>query len=205
VVQAFLAQLAQALDRVARHQQLEHLVEEPRRRHVLEEFGHLADRRAGRRVDGQAQLGAEARGAQHAHRVFAVAHARVADHAQRLLLQVGHAVVVVDDGFVGGVVVQRVDGEVAAGGVFGHRAEHVVAQHAAVFVGLGGFGGLHGAEGGDLDGLGAAHHMHDLEAAADDPRAAEQGADFFGVALVATSKSLGTWPTMMSRTAPPTT
>jgi hypothetical protein len=61
----------------------------------------------------------QAHGAQHAHRVFAVAGARVADHAQGLLLEVGDAVVVVDDRLGGRVVVQRVDGEVAAGGVFG--------------------------------------------------------------------------------------
>ena len=37
-----------------------------------------------------------------------------------------------------------------------------------------------GAEGGDLERLGALHHMHDLEAAADDARAAEQAAHLIG-------------------------
>jgi hypothetical protein len=46
--------------------------------------------------------------------------------------------------------------------------------------------------------------VHQLEAATDDPRIAEFGADLFGVALVATSKSLGVMPSSMSRTQPPT-
>jgi len=79
-----------------------------------------------------------------------------------------------------GVVVQRVDGEVASSGVFLLVAEDVVAQHAAVLVGLGALGVLAGAEGGDLDGLRPAHHVHDLEAAADDARAPEGGAHLFG-------------------------
>jgi hypothetical protein len=66
----------------------------------------------------QPQLGGETHGAQHAHRVFAVAGARLADHAQGFLFQVGNAVVVVDDGFGGRIVVQRIDRKVAAGGIF---------------------------------------------------------------------------------------
>ena len=179
-MKAFSAQLLQALQRVAGEQQLQHLVEEPRRRHVLEQRPHLADRLARRGVDGEAELGRQAHRAQHAHRVLAVARARVADHAQRLLLDVGDAVVVVDDGLGAGVVVQRVDGEVAPGGVFLLVAEDVVAQHAAVLVGVGALGVLAGAEGGDLDRLRSAHHVHDLEAPADDARAPERGAHLFG-------------------------
>ena len=36
-----------------------------------------------------------------------------------------------------------------------------------------------GAEGGDLDGLATAHHMHDLEAPPDDARTAEQPPHLF--------------------------
>ncbi len=67
----------------------------------------------------QAELGAEADGAQHAHRIFAVAGPRLADHAQGLVLEIGHAMVVVDDRLGGRVVVQRIGGEVAAGGILG--------------------------------------------------------------------------------------
>ena len=159
-------------------QQLQHLVEEAGRRHVFQQFGHFADRLAGRRVDLQAELGGETHGAQHAHRVFAVAGARLADHAQGLLLEVADAVVVVDDRLGRRVVIQRIGGEVAARGVLGLVAEDVVVQHAAVLVLLG--VGVEGAaEGGDLDGLVPHHHMHDLEAAADDARAAEDVAHLF--------------------------
>jgi hypothetical protein len=89
-------------------------------------------------------------------------------------------VVVVDDGLGAGVVVQRVDREVAPSGVFLLVAEDVVAQHAAVLVGVGALGVLAGAEGGDLDRLRTAHHVHDLEAATDDARAAEGGAHLLG-------------------------
>src|SRR6185369_1566848 len=88
------------------------------------------------------------------------------------------AVVVVQDRLGGGGGVQSIDREVAAGGVLFLAAEDVVSQDAAVLVGLATLGVLTGAEGGDLDGFRPAHHMHDLEAAADDAGAAEQAADF---------------------------
>jgi len=179
VVQAFCAQLLQALHRIAGEQQLEHLVEQARGGHVFQQGGHVADWMARRGVDAEPQLRRQAHRAQHAHRVFAVARARVADHAQGLLPDVGDAVVVVDDRLGARVVVQRIDGEVAPGGVFGLAAVDVVAQHAAVLVGLGRIGVLSGAERGDLDRFRPAHHVHDLEAATDDARAAEQRTHFF--------------------------
>ena len=66
-----------------------------------------------RRVDEKAQLGGEAHGPQHAHRVFAVALPGVADDAQGLLLQIGDAVVVIDHRLGGRVVVEGVGGEIA--------------------------------------------------------------------------------------------
>jgi hypothetical protein len=178
VMQAFLAQLFQALDGIARHQQFQRLVEQPRRWHVLEQRRHVADRRARGRIDGQPELGTQAHGAQHAHRILTVARTRVTDHAQRLLLQVGHAVVVVDDGLARRIVVQRVDGEVAPRGVLGLTAEHVVGQHPAVLVGGGRAFLVQRAEGRDFDGLAPAHDVHDAKAPTDDARATEQRAHF---------------------------
>ena len=105
MMQAFVTQPGDAIDRVARGQELEHLVEETGRRHVFQQFGHLADRSARRRVDDQPQLGGQAHGAQHAYRVLTVARARLADHPQGLLLEVADAMVVVDDRFGGRVVI----------------------------------------------------------------------------------------------------
>lgn len=179
LVQAVGAQLAQAVHGMAAGQQLEHFVEQARGRHVLDQVRHGADGLARGRVDGAVELGGEAHRAQHAHRVFAVALGRVADHADLALLQVGHAVVVVDDFLGVRIVVERVHGEVAARRVLGLRAEHVVAQDAAVLVGFLVFRGGR-AEGGGLDDLLAEHHVHQLEAAADDAGAAEQRADLLG-------------------------
>ena len=82
--------------RMAGLQQLDHLVEGARRRHVVEQRRHLLDRRARLRLDLEAELGGEAHDADDAHRVLAVARGRVADHAQQLLLRVLDAAVVVD-------------------------------------------------------------------------------------------------------------
>ena len=177
VVQPLIAQLGDAFDRMPGGQQLEHFVEQAGRRHVFEQFGHFADRLACFRVDDQAELGGETNGAQHADRVLAIAGARFADHAQRFLLEVADAVVVVEHRLGGRVVIQRVGGEVAARGILGLRAKNVVVQHAAVLVLLGVFG--EGAtEGRHLQCFLAHHDVHDLEAAADDARAAEVTAYF---------------------------
>ena len=130
-VQALFAQLFQAGQRVAGLQQLDHLVEQARGRHVVEQRRHGLDRRACLGFDLEAQLGREAHRADDAHRVFAVARLGVADHAQQLLLGVFQAAVIVDHDLGLRVVVHRVDGEVATRGVFDLRTPDVVAQHAA--------------------------------------------------------------------------
>jgi hypothetical protein len=177
-MQAFLAQLLQAGQRMAAHQQLQHFVEHARGRHVVDQRRHHADRRAAGRLDGELELGREAHHAQHAHRVFAVARFGFADDAQLLGADVGDAAVVVQHRLAGRIVVHGVDGEVAAGGVFVLLAEGVVAQHAAMFI-LGRGFGRGATEGGDFDQFLTEHDMHDLEAAADDEGAAEQLLDLF--------------------------
>src|SRR6266568_1842004 len=170
-VQAFAAQLAQARRRVAREQQLLHFLVHPRRRHVLQEMRHLADGFSRALVDGEAELRREARGAQHPHRVLAVARPRVADDAHGLAPQVSQAVVVVEDGLAGRVVVQGVDREVAPDGVVLARAVDVVPKHPPVLVG---FRRGARAKGRDLHRLLAEHDVHQLEAPADQARAPEE-------------------------------
>jgi hypothetical protein len=101
-VQAELLQLDDRRQRVAGLQQLDHLVEGARLRHVVEQRRHLLDRRARLRLDLEAELGREADGADDPHRVLAVARDRVADHPQQLLLGVLDAAVVVDDDLLTG-------------------------------------------------------------------------------------------------------
>ena len=93
------------------------------------------------------------------------------------------AMVVVDDDLRVRVVVQRVHREVAPHRVLLGGAEDVVAGDEEIAVRLAGVLGHVGRvlpEGRHLDDLAPVHHVREAEAAADDPRAAEQGADFFG-------------------------
>ncbi len=134
VMQAQATELLQRGDRMAGLQQLDGLVEQASGRHIGEQIGAGADGRERGRVDIEAEFGGKAGDAQHAHRVFAVAGGGVADHAQAPLFEVFHAPVVVDHHVADRVVIERVDGEVAALGIVVERAPDVVAQHAAAAV-----------------------------------------------------------------------
>ena len=178
MVQAFAAQPFEAGHGLAAHQQLQHFVEDARRRHVVDQRRHHGNRRLRRRVDVETELGGEAHHPQHAHRIFAVALLGHADDAQRAPADVGHAAVIVQHQLRRRVVIHRVDGEVAPQRILVLFAEGVVAQYAAVLV-LGRRFHRRAAEGGDFEQVLAEHHVHDLEAAADDEGAPEQPLDFF--------------------------
>ena len=212
---------------MAGQQQLEHFVEQARRRHVFKQGCELGDRPFGCRIDGEPQLAGQTGSAQHAYRIFTVTLNRVTDHHHAFFLDVGNALGVIPYFFTLGIVEQRIHGEVAAQRILLLAAEHIVAQQAAVFIGVRGLGvfhlriaatvtaciarattaghlvgrlfghcrsfrspiinilgdirqrlGIRGrtAKRGDLDGLGAKHHVDDAEAAANDARAAEHTA-----------------------------
>ena len=76
------------------------------------------------------ELRLEARGAQHAHRILAIARLRIADQPQRARGDVCRTAHVVPDREIGDVVVERVGGEVAAPDVLVDGAVDVVAQDA---------------------------------------------------------------------------
>ena len=178
VVQAFGAQPTHAGQCMARLEQLEHLVEKPRRGHVLNERGEFANRGERGRVDLEIELRRKPHRTQHAHRVLAIAGGRVADHAQSAGLEVGHATEIVEHLVADRVVIERVDGEVATQRVFMLRAEDIVAKHPTMLIGLG--IGLQGAKGGGFDGLAPEHDMDDLEAPPDDAGAAKECLHFLG-------------------------
>ena len=154
-------------------QQLQHLVEQARRRHALEERSQRADRLARRRVEREAQLCREPHRPQHAYGVFPVPGRRIADHAQHALFQIGQAAVEIHHLLGLRIEVQRIDGEIAPPCILFLRAEDVVAQYAPVLVLFRRFR-VSGAESRDLDRLRAQHHVHQPEAAADDDGAAKQ-------------------------------
>jgi len=139
----------------------------------------LADGRSGRGLDLHAQLGRQSHRAQHAHGILAIARRRIADHAQQLVARIVVTAVIVEYLLRGRIVEQRVRREVAPRRILLLVAELVVAQQAAMLVGLGVLGLDHAAEGGDLDHFLAEHHMHQPEAPPDDARAAEHSLDLF--------------------------
>lgn len=133
--------------------------------------------------DLEVELGGETYRPQHPHRVFQITLLRIADQADQAIADVVNAIGVVQQPLAGDVEVQGIDGEVAALGVVFQAAIDVVAQDAAAFVaGRAAIAivlafRMMGAEGGDLDDLAAEVHVYQFEAAADDPRVAEFGAD----------------------------
>ena len=161
-------------------QNFQHLIEQPRGRDFAQQRGQAGNRLG--RVGGQfeVQLVGDAHRAQHAHRVFAIPRLDIANHANHPGLQVVQPAAVVDDAEVADVVIQGVDGEIAAEGIGFQRAVHVVRQDAAGVV------TLHAvadgaAEGGQLDHFAAKTHVADHEAASDQPATAEQRLDLFGM------------------------
>src|SRR3990167_4988764 len=138
-------------------------------------------------LDVEIQLGGETHRPQHAHRVFLVALGWIADQADQVVTDVVYAIGVIENALGAGIVIQRIDGEVAALGVVFQAAVNVVAQDAAAFVARRQVAvlffiafGVIGAEGGDFDDLAAEVHVHQLETAADYPRVTELGAYLFG-------------------------
>lgn len=161
-------------------------------------------------LDVEVQLGGKAYRAQHAYRVFLVALLGVADQANQLIANVVDTMRVVEDALAARVVIQRVDGEVAALGVFFEGAVDVVAQDASAFVmrRLLVVGAclldMAGAEGRYFDDFAAKVHMHQLEAPADHPGIAKRRAYLFRGGAGRYIEVLGGRPSSRSRTQPPT-
>ncbi|MCW0422840.1 hypothetical protein NB713_000783 [Xanthomonas sacchari] len=166
---------------MAGQEQLEHFLEQPRRRGLGQQPGQPRDRLGGAGLDLEIELGRQAHRTQHAHRVLAVALLGVADQLHQPRLHILEAADVVAHREVLDGVVQGVAGEVAAHRIVLDAAVDVVADQAAV---------VHlavaaavvdvGAEGGDLDDLAAVDHVGQAEAAADQATVAEQLLDLLG-------------------------
>ncbi len=180
-------------------QQLEHFVEHPALRHLLQQGQQGRHRFGRRRIELEFQvpeLGAETQRTHDANRVFSVALGRVANHAQNALFGVGKTPVIVNHLLRNGVVIHGVHGEITPCRIFMLFAPNVVAQQAATgvhrmaevlqifFAGalvaldlMGLIGREVGAEGGDLNHLvfsaTTKHHVHDAKALANDERTAK--------------------------------
>ncbi len=166
---------------LAGHEQLEDLIEQPRRGNLQQQRRGIMDGGFGARVEVEVELGGEAHRPEHPHRVLSIAGYRVADQPQGVGLDIADPVGEVVDREIGDIVVQGVDREVAAQGVFLDIAPDIVAQQQAIvgllrdmvgmiLVGL-------ATERGDLDHLATEANMHDAEASANDARVTEQVLD----------------------------
>ena len=176
MMQIHFAQLLNAFQRMSGQQHFQYFIEQARLRHVVEQVFHCRDGRGSGRIQLDAQLGRQAHCAQHAHRVFAVTHQRITNDAQQMAARVGITAVIIVDLLCGGIVKQRVGGEIAARRILFLVAEFIVAQQAAMFVGLRIFGFDHAAESRYLHHLFAEHHMHQPKAPPDDARTAKHAA-----------------------------
>ena len=119
---------------VAAEKQLQHLVEQARRRHGFQQRTEQAQRRFGRRLDAEAELGGETDGSQQAHGIFPVALVRVADQPQHPGADIIDAAGVIPDRKIGDVVIQRICSEITAPHVIINVAVAVIAQDAPFFV-----------------------------------------------------------------------
>ena len=143
----------------------------------------FANRRTRAGFDFQTQFRAKPNRSEHTHRVFAIARCRVTDHAQFTSLEIGESAAVVDDFFARRVVKERVDGKVPPHGIFLARTEYVVAQDTAMLVGMAALAvvaRMLATKCRHLDHVTAAQHVHQLEAPADNARAAKQRAHALG-------------------------
>ncbi len=181
VEQAVTFQAFEAGDAVPGQEQLQHFFEQARRGGLVEQVGQVRDRCGGAFFDLEAELGSQAHGTQHAHRVFLVALHRIADELHQARLHVFEAAGVIAHREILDGVVQGVAGEVAADGIVFDGAVHVVAHEHAVFhFAVAAAVIAVGAEGGDFDDLAAEDHVGQAEPASDQAAVAEQLLDLFG-------------------------
>ena len=121
-----IAQQLEAVKSVPAAQQAQDLFEETRRCGSHQVGCRLRHRRKGLGLDPKAESAGELHRTQDAHRILTEAHSRVADGADRAVVEILEAVGVVEDAVLPHVEEEGVDGEVAAKCVFLSGAELVV-------------------------------------------------------------------------------
>ena len=189
-VQPFLSEIDEALLGMPAGHQLHHLVKKPSGGNVFKKRRHLRNGSFRRPLHLESQFCRDAHGTHHADRIFAIALERIADHAQTPGRDVLKAVVIVEDLLARGIVVKRVDREVAPGRVLPHLSEHVVADHASVGI-LANSVGVERTERRAFDDLLPENHMHEPEAPSDDEGAPLAALDLLGRRIRCNVKVLG--------------
>ena len=145
------------------------------------------------RLNVKTKLRHKAQHAQHAHRILAKTCGRITNNAQHLIVQIAHTTVVIQYHLALHIVVQRIDGHVAARGIAFNIAIDIVTQHAAVLV--------HfliiqivRAERRYLDQIALVQHMHDAKTSTNDARATEQFQNLFRTRIGRNVKILRNMP-----------
>ncbi len=164
---------------VARLQQFQRFFKQTCRWNIVQQGSQARDRFCGFRTDTHTQFGGKTYRAQHPYRIFTVARFRVTNQTDNAVLQILHAANVITDGKICHAVIQAVDSEIAALGVFFDGAENVVAQQHAVLPALGGRAVadvtfVMSTEGRNFDNLRAKHHMSQTETATHQAAVTEQ-------------------------------
>ena len=165
---------------------------------MREQWCQFPDRGFGVGFDIEAQLGGEAHGAEHAHRVFPVAGFRVANQPHLAVFQIVNAVGEIHHGEVADAVIEGVYGEISAQGVFFQIAVDVIPQQQAVLAGSAvivvviflRFCRI-SAKGGDLNDFPAEQDVNNAEAPANQPGVAEQVMHLFRRGVGGDIKILG--------------
>ena len=123
--------------------------------------------------DAESELGRQADRAEHPYGVLTETDGRVADRANESGSEIGHPARQVEDRAVTVVVIESVDGEVAAQGVlFPGAVDVVVEEHSP---GAGGAGFMARAERRDLEDLATGTHVREAEAATDEAGPGKEG------------------------------
>jgi len=132
---------------------------------TIENKGSVADRLLGAGFDREVELGGEAHGPQHTHRILAIAGFRIADQLQPSRADVSRTADEIPNREILDVVVKAVGGEIPPPDVFLNRTVDVVAQNAAR--------GVERAMNGGIDRARLGVHL-----AFGDPYGSQTGADW---------------------------
>src|SRR4051812_23778300 len=130
--QAVRTQQAKTFDGMPGMEQLQGFIEQTRRRHVLQQVSQLMDGRRCAFRYFESEFGCKADGPQHAYRIFPVALDRFADEANHPSVQVGEPTDIIGQAEIRDIVIERIDGKIAAPYVLFDCAVYIVAENTAV-------------------------------------------------------------------------
>ena len=174
--QAQLPQRRQTAHRIARQQNLQQFIKQPRHRLMPQQKPHLANRRSRCRLHRKAQFARQAHRPQHPHRVFLIPLRRIANHHQSPRRHIIPAAVKIQHLLRRHIVIQRIASKIAPHRILLQRAISVIPHNPPAGI-------LHhapaAAKRAHLNRLTALHHVHNLKPPPNNPTAAKQPLHLF--------------------------